>query len=109
MRVYRLVTGKSIESKILDRARCKKKLGNLVLGHDGRKTLLNLDELSELLNEENELAVGVGRSPSIFACKLKRFPPPPPKKGQGELVTDEELFVWHQEAKEEPKEVIKQE
>jgi len=71
VRVYRLVTGNSIESRILERANCKKKLGNLVLGYDGRKSLLNLDALSELLN--GELAAGVG---------------------QGGVVTNKDLFDW---------------
>lgn len=50
MRVYRLVTAHSIESRILERANCKMKLGNLVLHHHRSKSVLSVDDLQYLLN-----------------------------------------------------------
>ncbi len=71
MRVYRLVTANAIESRIVERANAKKKLGHLVLASDGKKKVKSIDDLMELLSGELT-----------------------EKVGQGEIVTDDQLFVW---------------
>jgi SWI/SNF-related matrix-associated actin-dependent regulator of chromatin subfamily A member 5 len=55
VRVYRLVTGNSIEAKIVERAAHKMKLGALVLaGADQKKqTAFQLEELSDLLHDSS--------------------------------------------------------
>jgi ATP-dependent DNA helicase len=57
VRVYRLVTGNSIEAKIVERAAHKMKLGALVLAgaaqHTKKDASFQLDELSDLLHDSS--------------------------------------------------------
>jgi len=54
VRIYRLVTGNSIEAKIVERAAHKLKLGALVLAGTGqKKQTFQLDELSDLLHDSS--------------------------------------------------------